>query len=102
MESEASLALAGAVLAYDKDVLMWDFYCLSDVTAYGLEMFGMQKIPDWLERVIMPTRFQPVDYEVMQVTVGIYMKDRLWRKVNPLSQYQWYVTKGDADQDRAN
>ena len=50
----------------------------------------------------MPTRFQPVDYENMKLNGAIYLNDSLKKKLNPLSQYQWYITKGDADQDRAN
>lgn len=102
INAEASLRLAEAVVNFDKDVIMWDFYCLSDITVYGLERIGFQKVPVWMDKVIMPTRFQPIDYENMKLNGAIYLQADLTRKINPMSSYQWYITKGDADQDRAN
>ena len=99
--AEPSIELANAILNFEKDVVMWDFYCLSDITSFGLEMVGFRKIPQWMDQVIMPTRFQPVDYEHMQINGAIYFSKKFRRKINPTVQ-QLYVTKGDADQDRAN
>lgn len=100
-ESLASIRLANAILQYDEDVIMWDFYCLSNITSYGLEMVGFKRIPQWMDQVVMPTRFQPVDYDHMKINGAIYISKKLRRKINPTVQ-QLYVTKGDADQDRAN
>ena len=101
LESLPSIELANAILRYDNEVIMWDFYCLSSLTSYGLEMVGFKRIPQWMDQIIMPTRFQPVDYEHMRINGAIYMSRKLKRKINPTIQ-QLYVTKGDADQDRAN
>ena len=102
VNTDAAILLASAVIEYDSTVLMWDFYCLSDITAFGLESVGFRKIPVWMDKIIMPTRFQPVDYENMKLNGAIYLGEIWRRKLNPMSQYQWYITKGDADQDRAN
>lgn len=99
---EASIMLANAIINYNKDVLMWDFYCFSDVTAFGLETVGFRKIPEWNDKVMMPARFQPVDYQHMKINATVFMSDSIKSRLNPISLYQWYLTKGDADQDRAN
>ena len=101
IEAEASIELANAVILFSDEVLMWDFYCLSDICSYGLERIGFQKIPQWMDKVIMPTRFQPIDYEHMKINGAVFINKKLRRKVNPTVQ-QLYITKGDADQDRAN
>lgn len=101
LEAEPSIALANAILNFEPNIVMWDFYCLSCITSFGLEMVGFRRIPQWMDKVIMPTRFQPVDYEHMQINGAIYLTKKLKRKINPTVQ-QLYVTKGDADQDRAN
>ncbi|MBR1672985.1 MAG: hypothetical protein IJ702_08655 [Fretibacterium sp.] len=102
VEAEASILLANAVVGFDPSVLMWDFYCLSDVTAFGLEAVGFRKIPVWMNKVMMPTRFQPVDYNHMKLNAAIWLSAQAKASLSPLSTYQWYITKGDADQDRAN
>ncbi|MBR1671877.1 MAG: hypothetical protein IJ702_03025 [Fretibacterium sp.] len=102
VEAEASVALANAVVNFDRDVLMWDFYCLSDITAFGLEAVGFRRLPAWMDHVMMPTRFQPVDYEQLKLNVAIWLSERARKKLEPLNSSQWYITKGDADQDRAN
>ncbi len=98
----ASVALASAVIQSYPDVLAWDFYCLSDVTAYGLEMNGFQRMPPWMERAIMPTRFQPIDYDRVRINGAVYLDEGLQRKVKPFAKIPWYLTRGDSDQDRAN
>lgn len=100
-DSLASIRLASAILQYDNEVIMWDFYCLSSITSYGLEMVGFKRVPQWMDKVIMPTRFQPVDYEHMKINGAIYISKKLKKKINPTMQ-QLYITKGDSDQDRAN
>ena len=99
---EASAALAQEVLDYDKAVLFWDFYCLSDVTAFGLEAAGFRKFPDWHGGFTLPTRFQPLDNKITKLNAAIWLEEGLKDKVEPMSTGQWYVTKGDGDQDRAN
>ncbi len=102
VRAEAAVTLANAVINFDRSVLMWDFYCLSDISAFGLEAIGFRKIPIWLDKVMMPTRFQPVDYEHMKLNAAVWLSERGKKKLEPLNTYQWYITKGDSDQDRAN
>lgn len=100
--AEPSVVLADAVAQYDPDVLMWDFYCLSDITAFGLEAVGFRRLPEWMDKTMMPTRFQPVDYENMKLNADIWVHEKLRGRLNSINSQQWYVTRGDADQDRAN
>ena len=102
MTAVASIDLARAVVDFDRDVLMWDFYCLFDVTSYGLEVVGFRRMPEWLDAMVLPTRFQPIDYNCIKMNVAIYLEKHLWKQIKPLSDNQWYITRGDADQDRAN
>ena len=81
---------------------MWDFYCLSDATAFGLETVGFRRLPDWNERIIVPSRYQPIDHSIVKLNVAIHLDEEFRRFVDPMSSHQWYITKGDADQDRAN
>lgn len=101
-DMEASLALAKGVLSFASQILMWDFYSLSGITAYGLEMVGFVKLPDWADRVLLPTRFRPIDYENLDINGAIYLDKKLRRKLSVLNNCPWYVTRGDGDQDRAN
>ena len=61
LDSEASIVLANTILDFSPEVLMWDFYSLADTTSYGLEMAGFIKIPDGFDKILMPTRFHPID-----------------------------------------
>jgi len=102
LAAEPSVLLADAVARFDPEVLMWDFYCLSDITAFGLEAVGFRKLPAWLDKTMMPTRFQPVDHENLHIRMAVGLGARTKDLVTPINGYEWYVTKGDADQDRAN
>lgn len=102
VEAEPSVLLANAVARFDPEVLMWDFYCMSDITAFGLEAVGFRRLPAWMDKTMMPTRFQPVDYEHMKLNAAVWVDERLRDQLTPVNSQQWYVTKGDADQDRAN
>ena len=101
-DAEASVQLANAILDFDNDVLLWDFYCLSDVTAFGLEMVGFQKIPSWDNKIKIPTRYQPLDNNITKINVAVYMSEEIKEVINPIDASNWYMTKGDSDQDRAN
>ena len=102
VETEPAILLGNAVLNSDASVLMWDFYCLSEVTAFGLESVGFRRIPFWIDKVMMPTRFQPVDYEHMKIVGAIDLNANIREQLSTMPVPQWYITKGDADQDRAN
>lgn len=102
IEAEPSVVLANAVATFDPEVLMWDFYCMSDITSFGLEAVGFRRLPEWMDKTMMPTRFQPVDYEHMKLNADVWVNKKLRKHLNSINSQQWYVTKGDADQDRAN
>ena len=51
---------------------------------------------------MMPTRFQPVDYEHMKIVGAIDLNANIREQLSTMPVPQWYITKGDADQDRAN
>ena len=99
---KVSAQLANAILQFDKNVLFWDFYCLSDVTSFGLEMVGFRKLPSWDNKIVIPTRFQPLDNTITKINFAVHMADQIKKSVNPINTSNWYVTKGDGDQDRAN
>ena len=101
-DAVASVQLANAILDFDKDVLLWDFYCLSDVTAFGLEMSGFQKMPSWDGKIKIPTRYQPLDNNTTKINVAIYIPEEIKELISPIDVSNWYMTKGDSDQDRAN
>ncbi len=101
-QAEASIVLASAMLKTYPDVIAWDFYCLSGITAFGLEAVGFRRIPIWMDQVMMPTRFQPVDYEHMKINGQVSLSDNIRRKVEQMTEIPWYITRGDSDQDRAN
>lgn len=103
VESKASVMLANEIIKYDTNVLMWDFYCLSDITAFGLETVGFRKIPAWMDQVMMPTRFQPVDYNGLIIQGALHINKKINDRIRSLpNSAGWYITRGDADQDRAN
>lgn len=102
VESEAAVTLGNAVLDFEPTVLIWDFYCLSNITAFGLESVGFRRIPLWTNKMIMPTRFQPLDHEHMKIIGAIDLNASLRDQLSSIVVSQWYITKGDADQDRAN
>ena len=102
LDAEASIELATAVVEAYFDVAAWDFYCLSDITSYGLEMIGFRRVPSWMDYVLLPTRFQPIDYEHMKINGAVYIDEKLRWKLNQMTNIPWYLTRGDSDQDRAN
>ena len=101
-DAEASIQLANAVTNYYSDIALWDFYCLSDITTYGLEMIGFRKSPSWMQHAMIPTRFHPVDLEHIKLNGAVYISDSIKYKINQLTSIPWYITRGDSDQDRAN
>ena len=102
VRAEASIVLANALIKTFPDVIAWDFYCLSNITAYGLEAVGFRCIPDWMDYVMMPTRFQPIDYTHLKINGSVYLDEKIRFNVDQMTTIPWYITRGDADQDRAN
>jgi hypothetical protein len=89
--------LVGAVVAdaEQQDVAMLDFFCSSPRLSTALAAHGF--LDDSQAPVAqIPRLFQPLDHRQSGVAFMAYA-DR-----TALSQSDWYVTTGDADQDRPN
>lgn len=86
----------------ENNILFWDFYCLSSVTALALEYIGFRRLPPSENEKYIPTRFHPVDYEVMNIQGTIYIDEKIKKFLKLVVDQQWYVTRGDGDQDRPN
>lgn len=103
LDHQSSIALANEILLRNEDVLFWDFYNLSGISAWALENIGFQRKPDWLrDEIVVPTRFQPLDLSCVNMMASMYVSDDVKEQYNLMSDLQWYVTKGDSDQDRPN
>lgn len=89
-------------LQNEEDILFWDFYCLSSITATALEYCGFIRLDRNESNKMIPTRFQPIDFNVMNIMGAIRLSEDAKHKVNLVIDQQWYVTRGDADQDRPN
>lgn len=96
------IKLAAKLQTIANDILFWDFYCLSSITALALERCGFIRLDSNESKKYIPTRFQPIDYEIMNIQGTIRLNDAAKKLVNLVTDQQWYVTKGDADQDRPN
>ena len=84
------------------DILFWDFYCLSSITALALERCGFIRLDGDETKKYIPTRFQPIDFDIMNIRGIIRLNNGSKGKINLALDQQWYVTRGDADQDRPN
>ena len=51
---------------------------------------------------MMPTRFQPIDYTHLKINGSIYLDEKIRSNIEQMPTIPWYITRGDADQDRAN
>lgn len=96
------IKLAAKLQTIAKNILFWDFYCLSSITALALERCGFIRLDSDESKKYIPTRFQPVDYEIMNIKGAFRLNDKAKKLINLVTDQQWYVTKGDADQDRPN
>ena len=84
------------------NLLFWDFYCLSSITALALERCGFVRLDSDEKKKYIPTRFQPIDYEIMNIKGAIRLNNKAKKIINMVTDQQWYVTRGDGDQDRPN
>lgn len=96
------IQLAQKMIFQEPDILFWDFYCLSSITAVALEYIGFVRMPNNESEKYIPTRFQPIDFNEMNIRGTIFIDNHFKKYVNLVTDQQWYVTKGDADQDRPN
>lgn len=100
---DAAIALANAVIGLDKEVLFYDFYCFTSKVTWGLEAVGFKKVVKTKEDpFVLPTRFQPVDLTTTSMAAAIYIPEKEKNKYSVINSDIWYITKGDADQDRPN
>lgn len=98
-EPEAAGALLGAVLedARARGVVLLDFFSSNPRTAPALEALGF--LTDAQAPVAqIPLLFQPIDRQ----RVAIHFMAYPAKVLGAASLASWYVTKGDADQDRPN
>lgn len=96
------IQLAAKLQTVDKNILFWDFYCQSSITALALERCGFIRLPANENQKYIPTRFQPIDFEIMNIKGIISLNEGAKKKINLAIDQQWYVTRGDGDQDRPN
>lgn len=100
---ESAIALANAVIELDNEVLFFDFYCFSSVSTWGLETVGFKRVfKSEEDPFVLPTRFQPIDLETTNMVSAIYLSEHNKQQINCVLDQQWYITKGDSDQDRPN
>ncbi len=101
---DASIALANKIveIGTKEGVIFADFYCTTDMFNFGLDLVGFKKefISDE-DRLVLPSRFQPVDLSVVNLNALISFYGKKVRSLNILNN-NIYFTKGDSDQDRPN
>jgi len=96
IDKDSSFHLANEVVKLDQEVLFWDYYCFSSIGTWGLESIGFKCVLDddsGLNEI--PSLFQPLDLTVTNI-MAAYLVEQ-----NNLMD-DWYITKGDSDQDRPN
>lgn len=99
---EAGIRLVQRMVNAEDSILFWDFYCLSSVTSLALEYIGFKRLSYNENKKYIPTRFHPIDYDVMNIQGTIYIDEQIKKSINLVTDQQWYVTRGDGDQDRPN
>ncbi|MED1745811.1 hypothetical protein [Brevibacillus borstelensis] len=87
----------------ENDLLFIDFYCFSSISSWGLESVGFKRVlKSESDKLVVPTRFQPIDLEVTHMMAALYVSKDLQKKISIIDDQAWYITKSDADQDRPN
>jgi hypothetical protein len=88
--------LLGQVLANARaaGAVLMDFFCSDGEQAPGFAQHGFLEDPDKVST--FPVLFQPID----RGRTGIWFMANPGREADTASTVHWYVTKGDADQDR--
>ncbi|MDM5231841.1 GNAT family N-acetyltransferase [Lysinibacillus pakistanensis] len=100
---DSAVKLANELVALDSEILFYDFYCYSSISSWGLEAIGFKRTFTSQEDLFMlPTRFQPIDYLNTKLMTAMYISDKQTYRLNHIADQLWYITKGDADQDRPN
>ncbi|WP_126428711.1 GNAT family N-acetyltransferase [Brevibacillus marinus] len=104
-DQDSAICLANKVveLGNAHDLLFIDFYCFSSISSWGLESVGFKRVlKSDSDKLVVPTRFQPIDLEITYMMAAMYINRELRKKISLIEDQYWYVTKGDADQDRPN
>ncbi len=102
-DSAISLANKLVELGQSNNLLFLDFYCFSSASTWGLETVGFKR--DFInekDKIAVPSRFQPLDLDVTTMRAAMYVSKDIQKKISLIEDQNWYVTKGDADQDRPN
>ena len=78
-----------------------DFFFTGDFHVPSLELCGFKEAHKKPYSLI-PIRFDPIDRNIMTINLAykILNSKRVDRRINQIDN--WYVTKGDGDQDRPN
>lgn len=102
-DQDSSILLANKLISLDPEILFFDFYCFSSVSTWGLENIGFKRVFNSnKDPYMLPTRFQPVDFSNTKLGAAMFISEKQINKLNHLADQMWYLTKGDADQDRPN
>ncbi|PLT35491.1 hypothetical protein [Bacillus sp. V5-8f] len=102
-DQDSAISLANSLINIDKDMLFFDFFCFSSISTWGLEAVGFKRtLKSLTDNLVVPLRFQPLDLEVTNLMASMYVTPKLLKEYNIIKDNLWYVTKGDADQDRPN
>ena len=92
MDEETANVLANSITVFQKDVLFWDFYCMSGISSWGLENVGFKRKPKWLsDKIVVPTRFQPLDLECINMMATVYVSEKVKNKLNLTEKGENYI-----------
>lgn len=102
-DSAVQLANQLVTISEEHQLLFVDFYCFSSITSWGLEAVGCKRVfKNMSDKLVLPTRFKPLDLEITHMMAALYVSKELQGKIQSNNDQTWYITKGDADQDRPN
>ncbi|MEC0129069.1 hypothetical protein [Paenibacillus pabuli] len=104
-DQDSAVQLANQIVGIcEQEMLLFvDFYCFSSMTTWGLETIGFKRaFKNDADKWVLPTRFQPLDLDVTYMMGALYTSKELQGKIPSANDHTWYITKGDADQDRPN
>ncbi|MEJ8544090.1 hypothetical protein [Brevibacillus borstelensis] len=104
-DQDSAICLANKVveIGNENELLFIDFYCFSSISSWGLESVGFKRVlKSESDKLVVPTRFQPIDLETTHMMAALYVSKDVQKKISLIDDQAWYITKGDADQDRPN
>ncbi|SEU10008.1 GNAT family N-acetyltransferase [Paenibacillus sp. NFR01] len=104
-DQDSAIQLANEIVKFSEqnNLLFNDFYCFSSITSWGLEAVGFKRVmKNEADKLVLPTRFKPLDLEITHMMAAMYVSKELQGKIESINDQTWYITKGDADQDRPN